>query len=224
MLNTQAPQKLVRGTPDLVVHSIFPTIQGEGPFAGYPATFVRLSGCNLQCPLCDTDYTGGVRYRGADLLKKVADARLVVITGGEPFRQPEGLVDFVWRCSKKGILVQIETNGTLRAPDDLLSSAAIVVSPKTGSVHRSILVRAKAWKYVARAQDIDDTDGLPNRALDHPAVPRLARPPAGAKVYLQPADEQDDTLNYFNTKAVVQSCLTHGHILCLQLHKIVGVA
>ena len=44
-----------RGLLDL--HHIFSTIQGEGPFAGVPAVFVRLFGCNLQCPMCDTDYT-----------------------------------------------------------------------------------------------------------------------------------------------------------------------
>ena len=41
----------------LQVNSIFYTIQGEGPFAGRPAIFIRLAGCNLQCPGCDTEYT-----------------------------------------------------------------------------------------------------------------------------------------------------------------------
>ena len=45
-------QRTFDGT--LEVHSIFKTIQGEGPFCGTPAVFIRLAGCNLQCPWCDT--------------------------------------------------------------------------------------------------------------------------------------------------------------------------
>ena len=43
----------------LNVHSRAETIQGEGPYAGCPAAFIRLAGCNLQCPRCDTEYTPG---------------------------------------------------------------------------------------------------------------------------------------------------------------------
>ena len=56
MINKQPIEKRepsYEGT--LQVHSIFKTIQGEGPFCGTPCVFVRLAGCNLQCPACDTD-------------------------------------------------------------------------------------------------------------------------------------------------------------------------
>ena len=51
--NTQEPEKIDRDR-HLDVHSIFHTIQGEGPYCGHPAVFIRLAGCNLQCPGCDT--------------------------------------------------------------------------------------------------------------------------------------------------------------------------
>ena len=57
-INSQAIEKSAHYTTrSYDVHSIFPTIQGEGPFVGQPAIFIRLAGCNLQCPACDTDYT-----------------------------------------------------------------------------------------------------------------------------------------------------------------------
>ena len=56
--NTQPAEKQVKSSGlILAINSIFYTIQGEGPFAGSPAVFVRLAGCNLQCPMCDTEYT-----------------------------------------------------------------------------------------------------------------------------------------------------------------------
>jgi organic radical activating enzyme len=124
--------------------------------------------------------------------------------------------------------VQIETNGTLWHPCmgafDACRNFFIVVSPKTGSVHKEIASRAAAWKYVARAGDIDDIDGLPRSALGHPAAPFLFRPPAnGTRVYLQPADEYSAAANADNQRAVIASCLANGYIYCHQLHKTIGV-
>lgn len=223
--NNQIPLKPITQTDGgmLLVHSIFYTIQGEGPFAGCPAVFVRLGGCNLQCPGCDTEYTeGSTWYTPSEIIGMLHDnVSLVVITGGEPFRQ--NIAMLANTLVAVGVKVQVETNGTLPPSQGLRESVAIVCSPKTGKVNKLLLPRIDAWKYVARAQDLACDDGLPVMALGHTAVPRLARPIGNAPVYLQPMDEQDDNLNKLNQKAVVDSCLKHGYRLCLQMHKIIGV-
>lgn len=221
------------------VHSIFHTIQGEGPFAGAPAVFVRLAGCNLQCPMCDTDYTARMGMTLNEISSAVYAARprsidgtwatstsLVVITGGEPFRQSIGML--VKYLTDVGYTVQIETNGTLFDPTvNVLSDRVFIVcSPKTGTVHRLLLPWVAAFKYVATADSLRySPDGLPMHALEHPNNGMVARPPAGhpAAVYLQPVDEQDPVRNQKNVEAVVSACLRHGHRLCLQLHKIVNL-
>lgn len=243
--NEQAPEKRVQGDGlTLAVNSIFHTIQGEGPFAGTPAVFVRLAGCNLQCPLCDTEYTKRLDMQIRDITSAVHDAiphwpqgrsaqlpepyrcptTLVVITGGEPFRQPIGRL--VMALRHIGYRVQVETNGTLYQPvfpypDE---GVTIVCSPKAGQVHRELVPWVAAWKYVATADNIDPVDGLPTHALEHPNGGKLYRPPSGntAPIYLQPVDEQDTTANERNMHAVVDACMEHGHRLCLQLHKIIG--
>jgi 7-carboxy-7-deazaguanine synthase len=230
VLNAQPIEKQECNSGVLLdVHSVFYTIQGEGPYCGRPAVFIRLAGCNLQCPGCDTDYTSNRRWRAFDALAEDAfvlmgpRARLVVITGGEPFRQNiaplcQYLIDHF------AFDVQVETNGTLPPPKDLPEEVKIVCSPKTGKIHREIANRATCFKYVMSASSIG-ADGLPSHVLGHTAEPHVARPPNTyrGRVYLQPSDSRDSTLNKLNLDAVVGSCLRHGHTLQLQIHKLVNL-
>lgn len=249
-MNEQKPMKLDRSDDGrLLVHSIFHTIQGEGPFVGVPCVFVRLGGCNLQCPGCDTEYTKGsgreaIRYiiqlvqsafhlNGTQKgLHAVAshERPLIVITGGEPFRQK--IWPLIALVVSQGFRVQIETNGTLFHIGDFgisnwlatIKHVSIVCSPKTGTIAPGLIQYLTALKYVARRGDIDICDGLPIHALDHPAAPRVARPPDkfNGPVYLQPMDMGDDRASWENLQDVIASCKKHGHILCLQTHKIIG--
>jgi organic radical activating enzyme len=148
----------------LLVTSIFFTIQGEGPFAGHPAVFVRLSGCNLGakginaagCQFCDTDFRvdRGKRMTFGEIkaaaLEEVCVKAgvpfdewmrhpLYVITGGEPMLQ-RNLVDFVALTDWK---VQIETNGMYSLPIEQWypdfsdePMVHIVVSPKLGAAKK----------------------------------------------------------------------------------------
>lgn len=240
MTNLQPPEKRVASDGSVLdVHSIFYTIQGEGPFCGTPAVFVRLAGCNLQCPGCDTHYTAGRKSVSIqEICKQVHELHLaeghgalVVITGGEPFRQ--NIDPFIRELIDWGFYVQIETNGSLPPPEyhafhhrtDMRYGAYIVCSPKAGKVHPRTEGAACAFKYVMHADSVNPEDGLPILALDHTAHPQLARPRAGfdRPIYLQPMDSQDEAQNARNRAVCVASCLKHGYILQLQVHKLLGM-
>lgn len=234
-MNTQKPSKLNHSTDNISVHSIFKTIQGEGPFTGYPALFVRLFGCNLMCPACDTDYTSvSIKMKPYDLadeiIKQADNVRLIVVTGGEPLRQGNALAIVCKVLLARGYTVQIETNGTMPIPQEFPSSVNIVVSPKATKLHPSFEQRIKQgcnnikFKYVLNHKEVEP-DGLPTRALEHRATPYIARPPKCYNdiIYLQPMDSYDNEENLMNTKAVVDSCLANGYVVQLQLHKIIEV-
>lgn len=232
-MNRQPIEKKSSRADVLDVHSIFHTIQGEGPFCGTPAVFIRLAGCNLQCPACDTDYTSTRKKMPlADILattKTFAARGLVVITGGEPFRQE--IEKLLLLLTKHDYYVQIETNGTLAPPPgdyntvtDRRKGLYIVCSPKAGKVNALIEGLACCYKYVLAADSLH-ADGLPLRALKHPAAPFVARPPKNWKlpIYVQPMDAKDEETNRQNLQAAVTSCMENGYILQLQIHKIINM-
>jgi len=210
----------------LDVHSIFYTIQGEGPLVGRPAVFVRLAGCNLNCQMCDTEYTQGrkpmTRWRLitaiGTLLPKPKG--LVVITGGEPFRQ--NIVPLCNTLNRLGHTVQIETNGTLPVFSSLDDAVIIVCSPKTPKIHRSVQARCRDYKYVIEAGNVDEKDGLPITVLGL-GTHAVARPGPEDVVYITPLDTGDEKENKRHTQQAIKSCMAHGYTLNVQLHKVIGV-
>ena len=134
------------------VKECFLTLQGEGVQSGSRAVFLRFAGCNLwsgreqdrataQCNFCDTDFVGtdgegGGKFRSPEELAAQVerlwghggDARLVVITGGEPMLQLDQ--PLIEALHQRGFRVAVETNGTLPAAAGL---DWICVSPKAGT-------------------------------------------------------------------------------------------
>lgn len=178
----------------LMVTSMFYTLQGEGPYAGRPAVFIRLAKCNLQCSFCDTYFEAGdsLQFNAINLriAKVVADfysslklaapdaakcARnypgdrlLLVITGGEPFLQPNlgAFLDFAQKC---GYDTQIESNGNFY--QYIPHETMLVISPKinerTGKhikLHEAALDRAEVLKFVV-APDVPGYEDIPEFAL-----------------------------------------------------------
>lgn len=227
-LNVQPSKPPDYSAAKLKVHSIWLTLQGEGPYAGEPAVFVRFAYCNLTCRSCDTQYSDQeTEYDPHDLAEAVYDLKgpsnLVVLTGGEPMRQPiTGLVEMLLA---DGMRVQLETNGTCWPPDfiSVVSDATLVCSPKTPKIHVDALAWVDHWKYVMRHDQVAE-DGLPSRSLGMPLPP--CRPPAHVvkrNVWLQPEDSGDEATNKLNLQACIDSCLKHGWRLSLQQHKLIGV-
>jgi 7-carboxy-7-deazaguanine synthase len=99
------------------ISEIFRSIQGEGRSQGLITTFVRLSGCNLNCTWCDTPYAreGGKEVPVGDVFQAVefSSCGRVCITGGEPLLQRDEVGALAKHLHEAGYQVEIETNGTI---------------------------------------------------------------------------------------------------------------
>jgi 7-carboxy-7-deazaguanine synthase len=117
----------------LKVIEIYPAIMGESTLAGVPCTIVRLSGCNLRCSYCDTQYaySGGRNMSISEILKSVKKLgqKTVLLTGGEPLLQKESLT-LLNTLNKNNLKTVIETNGSVDIKD-VPDSATIIMDLKS---------------------------------------------------------------------------------------------
>lgn len=202
----------------LDVKNIFSTVQGEGPNTGCKAVFLRLGGCNLACSFCDTDFEQYASVSVAHIIEKINslagnEAKLVVITGGEPLRQPIEVI-----CQKllaAGYRVQVETNGTLYRP--LPDAVEIVCSPKnTGSgyfaIRPDLLKRVTAFKFIISAGQ-----------MEYSQIAEIGQAQRKIPVYVQPMDEYDSVKNRRNMQYAIALAAQGGYRLSLQTHKVAGL-
>jgi len=102
------------------VTEIFESVQGEGINIGVLSTFVRFSGCNLDCVWCDTKYAqrDGSQVPVSDVLNEIMkfNNNNVVLTGGEPLLQ-DGIMHLIRELRQLKYFVEVETNGTISFPD-----------------------------------------------------------------------------------------------------------
>ena len=228
-------------TGKLQVAEIFRTIQGEGPFSGHRAIFIRLTGCNLACTFCDTtwDDVKDPRMSVTDIVTEVlalttthkADMEpmllpLVVITGGEPCLQP--IDDLVMQLQHYlHAHIQLETAGTIFRECMAWKHVDVVVSPKTPTVHGKVRDKATYYKYVISAKDKKDEDtGIPITATQANTPTRtLAPPPEDLPkdhIYLSPCEGygEDVAANYAE---VARLAIKHGYIASVRLHTLMGL-
>ena len=99
------------------ITEIYKSLQGESTYAGLPCVFVRLTGCNLRCSWCDTEYSfyGGKKMTAEQVFDAVERLSprggYVEITGGEPMLQQRELVPLMQRLLDSEYKVLLETSG-----------------------------------------------------------------------------------------------------------------
>jgi 7-carboxy-7-deazaguanine synthase len=218
------------------INEIFQTIQGEGVFTGLPAIFVRLQGCPVGCPWCDTRHTWVVDPAREVGVQAVLDcsnesdgwskmsteqilasfqqlgyqARHVVITGGEPCLYD--LQDLSAALIEAGYQVQIETSGT----SEILTHEQtwVTVSPKINMkgglpVLVSALERANEIKHpVATERHVEELDALLATASLRENV----------VIALQPISQKPRA-----TQLAMATCIARNWRLSIQTHKYLDI-
>ncbi len=230
-LATQAPEE-----PE-----IFASLQGEGPSAGVPVAFLRLSRCNLACTWCDTPYTwhfeGDNRpHRGGETFERKANqitldiadvaARIaalgqkrLVITGGEPLLQAGRLADLL--ALLPDMAVEIETNGTVDPPARLdVRVDQYNVSPKlahSGNPAQLALVPSMLDRWATDPRAFFKFVIAVPEDVDEVLALQRAHAIAPARLFLMAEGTDSATLRE-REKWLAPLCLEHGFRLSDRLH------
>lgn len=208
------------------LHSIFHSIQTEGVFAGTPAVFIRTQGCPICCPFCDTKEAQGRIDLEASLprlqsfMDEHRNARMVVVTGGEPLWQPD-LEKWLQWFRNYGT-VQIETSGAQMAVGcKPFSNFYVMISPKKDSDGNYLtlcdwLVRDNYTffkiLYEGKEKEGQIYEFMEKWDLSFPYV------------YIQPLLESDiySEVSKENIRNAVEFCKTNNFKLSVQSHKFLG--
>lgn len=152
MTATTEPQTGAR----LKIHEIFYSLQGESTFAGRPCVLVRLTGCQMRCVWCDTEYAfyDGGWMSIEEIVERVRsfECPLVEVTGGEPLLQPD-VHPLMSALCDAGYEVLLETGGGLdiSSVDRRVRRIVDVKCPASGEAENN------RWENLA---DLGPTDEL----------------------------------------------------------------
>jgi len=134
------------------ITEIYKSLQGESTFAGLPCLFVRLTGCNLRCDWCDSEFSfyGGRKMSLQEVLSEVArlspGGGLVEITGGEPMLQERDVIPLMEQLLDADYRVLLETSGErplVRVPKEVIKIVD-VKCPHSGEPDTFLIENLKA--------------------------------------------------------------------------------
>ncbi len=135
------------------ITEIYKSLQGESTHAGLPCVFVRLTGCNLRCSWCDSEYTfqGGRKMALEEVLAEVKrlspNGGLVEITGGEPMLQEREVLPLIEELLADRYRVLLETSGErplVRVPAEVIKIVD-VKCPNSGEADTFLLENLTAF-------------------------------------------------------------------------------
>lgn len=130
------------------VSELFSSIDGEGKRVGLPATFIRLTSCNLECSYCDSNYAVHPEENDYNLMSlddildtvKEVGWKNITVTGGEPLIH-SNIDVLLSTLSNKGYDVNVETNGSVRVDQHRYRNVWFTVDykcPSSGMIDKMI--------------------------------------------------------------------------------------
>jgi len=201
------------------VVEIFRSCQGEGFNTGREVVFLRMGGCNLACPWCDTPYNDFKMMDADYIIKKVEsfDIKSLVFTGGEPLIV-EDLKALIESFKRKGYWVAVETNGVTTAEVGILDLFDyITVSPKAcyaDLYHKGSSIRDAHEVRVTAEGDVIDFCNFVRTLIN------------ARRYYLSPC-ERDGKMNIEQTIRLLgwlnQNNPRNEWLLSIQTHKLCGM-
>ncbi len=236
---------LILARDDSGAPEIFRSIQGEGPKAGEPRTFIRLSGCNLHCVWCDTAYTWNWRdtpfthERGQKFEREAESIKLTieetatraaalasegfVITGGEPLVQRGALPTLIdaLKAAAPNSAIEFETNGSIAPPQTLIDRTDLfVVSPKLAHSGNAAMIALKRDALNAFAALPSAVFKFVARTEKDVLMASILAEECGVeagRVYIMPEGTDVDTLAA-RAEALTPAIDAHGFQLTQRLH------
>ncbi len=207
------------------VNEIFLSIQGEGIQTGIPTTFVRTSGCNMECDWCDTAYAqdseSGKDMTIDEIMSKVKanSVNHVCLTGGEPLLQQDAIA-LVERLAKEGYFVSIETNGSLPIDEFLVLDASKVTVSMDIKCPSSGMTEYNRIENLGKLRPTDQLKFVIKDEKDFEFTKRtLMAHKINCQIVFQPVYGSDPR---WLTEMVLQSGLKcYGVRVMLQVHKLI---
>lgn len=216
------------------INEIFYSLQGEAYFAGLPAVFIRLQGCNVGCAFCDTKHTWDLnkvsQINNVQIINKTNDqsnwayfnqdeiitaiaaypvCRHIVFTGGEPALY--NLRTLMMQLEAKGYTTQIETSGT--EPLFISDQTWVTLSPKIGMPGNKPILS----DIVKRANEIKMPIGKPQDIINLKELLK-SHTPTTHLIWLQPLSCKDGP-----TQLCIQSALANNWRVSTQIHKFIKI-